>query len=333
MSRILLAVSLLLSLAGSVFTQQVSDLIRVDTRLVSVPVIVSDRNGRYIPNLTKSDFSIFQDGVEQSIDFFATTEEPLTIALLIDTSQSTRPVLDEIKDSAKALVKMLLLQDRAMIASFDYDTHVLSTLTSDKDQLNKAIKEAEVPRGLIGTRLRDAAHLTINRVFRPIKGRKAVIILTDGKDAGSRISEDDLLQSLEESDTLVYTIMFKTERLVRPEMTGIYGRMPRAVEYPPFPDQGNRARRTERIARMNREAGEFLRLLSETTAGRAFSSNSGKLKNIFTSVIEELRFQYRIGFYPPDEAVDGSYHTLKVRVSRPDTVVRSRTGYRAKPKQ
>ncbi len=196
------------SLCISAQDQNPGETIKIDTRLVSVPVIVSDRNGRYVPNLTAADFTVFQDGVPQSIEFFGATEEPLTIALLIDTSQSTRPVLDDIKDSARSLIKLLLPHDRAMIVSFDYDTHVLNPLTSDQEQLKNAIKRAEIPDRLFGTTLRDAAFQTVNRSFAGIKGRKAIIILTDGKDFGSRISSRELIYSLQETDTLIYTIMF-----------------------------------------------------------------------------------------------------------------------------
>ncbi|MEQ1644320.1 MAG: VWA domain-containing protein [Pyrinomonadaceae bacterium] len=300
--------------------------IKIDTRLVSVPVVVSDRNGRYVPNLTRDDFTIIQDGVPQRIDFFATNEEPLTLALLIDTSQSTRPVLDDIKDSARSLVKLLRPHDRAMIVAFDYTTHVLCTLTSDTRELRKAIDQAEIPRGIVGTTLREAAFQTIENIFRPIKGRKAVIILTDGKDFGSRIAADDLLNSLEESDTLVYSVMFKTDeqnsfrRTTFPER-GIYGRR--------FPPRNPAARRRiERMAQMNRDAEEYLRQMADLTAGRFFASADGKLKEVFESIIKELRLQYRLGFYPPDDKAQGAFHEIKVKVTRPETVVRARNGYR-----
>lgn len=311
---------------GTVTAQAVDDTIKVDTRLVSVPTIVSDRNGRYVPNLKREDFKILQDGVPQQIDFFATIEEPLTVALLIDTSQSTWPVIDDIRDSAKSFVKLLSPQDSAMIVAFDYTTHVLCTLTSDTRELRKAIDNAEIPRGIFGTRLREAAFQTVERVFRPIKGRKAVIILTDGKDFGSRVGADDLLNSLEESDTMVYTVMFKTDernsfrRTTFPDR-GIYGRR--------FPSRDPEVRRrVERIAEVNREAEQYLRQMSEVTAGRFYSSRDGRLKEVFESIVRELRFQYRLGFYPTDESSQKTYHEIKVRVSRPDTIVRSRNGYR-----
>ena len=301
--------------------------IRVETRLVSVPVIVSDRNGRYVPNLTAADFTILQDGKPQAIEFFGAVEEPLTIALLIDTSQSTRPVLDDIKDSARSFIKLLMPKDRAMIVSFDYDVHVLSPLTADQEQLKKAIKKAEIPEKRFGTMLRDAAFQTIDRSFAGLKGRKAVIILTDGKDVGSRISSDELLYSLQETDTLIYSVMFKTgldqARLGQiPFMVGgVFGRFP-----PPQNRRGNQRR--ERMGRINEDAEEFLQEMSDISAGRFFSSKDGKLKSTFVSIVEELRFQYRLGFYPPEESGENTLHTLKVKVARPETVVRARSSYR-----
>lgn len=329
--RLISSVALSLFLCVSGVPAQVSDdAIKIDTRLVSVPVVVSDRNGRYIPNLTREDFTLLQDGVAQRIDFFATNEEPLTVALLIDTSQSTRPVLDDIKDSARSLVKLLRPHDRAMIVAFDYTTHVLCTLTGDTRELRKAIDQAEIPRGIIGTTLREAAFQTVEKTFRPIKGRKAVIILTDGKDFGSRIAPDDLLQSLEESDTMVYSVMFKTDERNSFRRTtfsdrGIYGR-----RFPPR-DPAMR-RRIERIAEVNREAEEYLRQMADVTAGRFYASRDGRLKEVFTAIIEELRFQYRLGFYPPDTEGDAAFHEIKVKVSRPEMVVRARNGYRLERK-
>ena len=344
-----IAVSVALALIAGVlcvFCQDRSgDAIRVDTRLVSVPVIVSDRNGRYVPNLTAADFTLAQDGSPQKIEFFAATEEPLTVAVLIDTSQSTRPVLGDIKDSAKSFIKLLTFRDRGMVVSFDYDTHILSELTSDQKQLEKAIKSAEIPRDF-GTTLRDAAFQTVTHSFAGIKGRKAVIILTDGKDAGSQISSRELLHSLEESDTLIYTIMFKTGD--RPPQIrfptvgrngGIFGggfpgggrggrRGGGGGRFPPPQPRPQNPRRTERIEDKNAEAATFLQKLSATTGGRFFSSKDGKLKNTFAEIVEELRYQYRLGFYPPDEPSGKAFHELKVKVNRPESVVRARYGYR-----
>lgn len=318
-------------LASLVYGQGKSDddTIKIATRLVSVPVIVSDCNGRYIPNLKGSDFTMLQDGVPQSIEFFAPIEEPLTIALLIDTSQSTRPVLEDIKLSARSFIRLLLPQDRAMIVSFDHDTHVLSEITSNHDRLNRAVSSAEIPE-YVGTTLRDATFQTVNRSFAGIKGRKAIIILTDGKDARSRVSSEELLFSLQETDTLIYTVMFKTGGGMVKAQFPDRGRFPGGG----FPSMRNRRnpRRTERIARNNEKAEEFLKKLSDTTAGRFYTSEDGKLKRTFEMIVEELRFQYRLGFYPPEETDEKVLHELKVKVAKRDAVVRSRSSYRIQTK-
>src|SRR6185503_9089673 len=158
--------------------------IKVQTTLVSVPVIVSDHQGRYIPGLKLEDFKLYQDRAEQPISVFETAEEPLNVALLIDTSRSTLPVLGDIKSAGVKFIKELRSQDRAMIVALDYDVHVLSQLTSDRKALERAMKNATTGEQF-GTVLRDAVAEVIERGFKRIEGRKAIIVLTDGKDAGS----------------------------------------------------------------------------------------------------------------------------------------------------
>src|SRR6185295_11845409 len=131
------------------------DPIKVRTTLVSVPAVVSDRQERYVAGLKAADFKLYEDGIEQPISFFETTEEPLNVAVLVDTSLSTRPVLDDIKKAAQDFIKELRLKDRAMVLSFDRDVHSLSSLTSDHKALEHAIKDAEIGERA-GTVLRDA---------------------------------------------------------------------------------------------------------------------------------------------------------------------------------
>ena len=338
-------------LIGSAFLisaqeRSADEVIKVNTTLVSVPVIVSDRDGRYIPDLKQADFGILQDGKDQKIDFFAAVEEPINVALLIDTSHSTRNVLDDIKSAAHKFVQMLGPNDKAMIGSFDYSTHLLCSLTSDQKQLTKAIGSAEIPE-LFGTTLRDSVSETVNDEFANVSGRKAIILLTDGKDHGSRISTTDLLYSLQESDAIIYTVLFTTgmdRPLYRPDNGGmrgggIYGGrhrggvfgggMPGNDRYPPFPDRRrDNPRRRERVERQNEEAGEFLQKLSQVTAGRFYESKSSKLKDVFSSIVDELRHQYRLGFYPPEEDKGSPVHSIRVEVLRPNLVVRARTSYR-----
>lgn len=319
------------------------DVIKVNTTLVSVPVIVSDRDGRYIPGLRKTDFTVLQDGNPQLIEFFAAVEEPLNVALLIDTSQSTRGVLGDIKSAAGKFIKLLLPNDKAMIVTFDYDTHLLSALTSDREQLKRAVSDAEIPE-YFGTKLRDAVAETIRGQFEGVNGRKAIILLTDGKDAGSRVSNPELIYSLQESDVMVYTVFFKTGEIIpqfRPQMNrrggNFPGRFPPGDRYPRYPDprndpfpprQRDNPRRRERVERQNEIAIEFLEKLAGATAGRFYESESSKLKETFALIVDELRHQYRLGFYPSVEDSASATHSIRVKVSRPDIVVRARSSYR-----
>lgn len=318
---IALALAILTALATAPICAQdkpADETIKVETRLVSVPVVVSDRNGRYIAELNKRDFKLFQDGSEQTIEFFAAIEEPISVALLIDTSHSTRPVLDDIKDSARAFLKLLNPGDRAMVVAFDHDTHILSPLTSDHKQLKKAIDDAEIPRHF-GTMMRDAVIETVSGAFRDLVGRKAIILLTDGKDVGSTINETSLLYRMQETDTLVYSVMFQTAGLRGGQLRRVGGLFNDVL-----------ARRIQAgIERPNQRARNFLEQLSGMTAGRFIVSDDGKLKKTFEEIVEELRFQYRLGYYPPEENGVRKVHDLKVRVAQPEAVVRARSSYRA----
>ncbi len=315
------------------------EVIKVKTALVSVPVIVSDRDGRYIPDLKQEEFNILQDGVSQKIEFFATVAEPINVALLIDTSQSTRDVLGSIKKSATNFIKLLQPTDRAMVVNFDYETHILSPLTLNQEQLKDAIHMAEIPDREVGTTLRDAVAETVKKQFAGVTGRKAIILMTDGKDHGSYVSTADLIHSLEESDVIVYTVYFKTGEggMRRPNfggMGGMGGRggggMGRGGRNSRFPggDRPQNPRRHERAERQNEDAKEFLQKLSDTTAGRFYESKASNFKEVFELVVDELRHQYRLGYYPPEEAQNATFHAIKVKVIRPNLVVRARSSYR-----
>ncbi|MEK6287802.1 MAG: VWA domain-containing protein [Acidobacteriota bacterium] len=290
--------------------------------------------GRYIPGLKLSDFKLYQDRIEQTIAVFEASEEPLNIALLLDTSRSTEQVLDDIKKDAANFLKELRPQDRAMVISFDYDVHVLSVLTSDRNALERAIKNAGIGEQ-VGTLLRDAVAVVIERHFKRVEGRKAIILLTDGKDHGSRIDEQELLDEAAESGAMVYPIFFETGFPRRgwngPPFQfprGRRGGWGRRDRFPPVqrPQPSERRRRVEM---KNEEAMSFLTDLSEVSAGRFYSSEVSDLKKTFKLVADELRHQYRLGFYPGAAKADGQRHVLRVQVNNPDAVVRARRSYHA----
>lgn len=314
--------------------QTPTEVIKVYSNLVSVPVIVSDRNGRYISGLKEADFKLYDNSAQQKLAYFDAAEAPLNVALLLDTSRSTEGAIDEIRKAAKDFIKELRPQDRAMIVSFDYAVNKLSSLTSNRKVLERAIKDAHVGE-YFGTLLNDALFDVIDHDLRPVNGRKAIVLLTDGRDAGSRASQEQVLSYATESDAMIYSIyyepslMFGRKRPFR-RGRGIFGgAIPDRQDR--FPRQGGPGaqQRRNRQERRGEFAIDYLTRLSENSAGRFYESETTDLKKTFVLIAEELRNQYRLGFYPDELARDGSLHQLRVKVDKPDIAVRARTQYRA----
>lgn len=321
---------LLFSVAPAQVPEQ-DDEIRVETALVSVPVVVSDRQGRYIAGLRKEDFSIFVDGRSRETAFFAAEQEPLRVAILLDTSRSTEDILGKIKKAAKEFVKVLAPGDSAMIVTFDYEVRVGCALTSDKKVLEHAIKDIEIGE-IPGTVMRDAVLETVGKSLNGASGRKAIILITDGKDFGSYAYENEVLRTLEESDVMIFPVYYETTLPTRPGFGGgRVGRFPRRMgrDWPERDGRPERIRRRETVA--NERARDYLKKMADLTAGRFFNKEDNDLDEMFLSIADELRWQYRLGFYPEDDQTPSDVpRTIKVRVDRPNVAVRSRTSYRLK---
>ncbi|MDT7603073.1 MAG: hypothetical protein QOF61_1070 [Acidobacteriota bacterium] len=185
-----------------------SEVLSVNTTLVTLPVSVMDRAGKYIPDLRKEDFRVYEDGVEQEVAYFATTEKPFTVALLIDTSGSTRYRMEEMQDAAISFVDQLRAADRVMVVSFDDEVRVLAEPTNDHYALRSAIRRAN--RGE-GTRLYDAVDFVINQRLNRIEGRKAIVLFTDGVDTSSKHANyQSTVRDAEEADALIYPVQYDT---------------------------------------------------------------------------------------------------------------------------
>lgn len=318
--------------------------------LISVPVSVSDREGRYISGLKKEDFSIYQDGVKQNVDFFATYDEPLSIAVLLDTSGSTEgKALERIKLAAKNFVDLLNSADQCLISTFDSQVNILSDFTSDKKELKKAVDKVQTA-SKDGTVLFQAISDLSQKSFPKAKNRKVIVLLSDGKDFGSTVKRHELIQQLEESDVLIYSIFYQTgegfENLTVDDKGAVTEaktkkkkeKKPKApkkpkgyvVGIPPQIDLIPQEEIKYSEKTLDISAVDFLRELSDTTAGRFYLSNSPNLDKIFKQVAGELRQQYRLGFYSSDSTKDVSIHEIIVKVGRPDTVVRTRAKIRDK---
>jgi Mg-chelatase subunit ChlD len=182
------------------------DVVRVDTTLVSIPVSVMDRDGKYIPNLRKEDFRIWEDGVEQQVAYFASTEKPFTVALMLDTSGSVRFRMEEIQDAAIAFVDQLRPDDKVIVASFD-DHIRIPPATNDRAKLRDEIRRTQLGSG---TKLYDAVHQVMTELDK-VDGRKAIVLFTDGVDTTSKhATYEGTVGEAEELDALIYPVEFDT---------------------------------------------------------------------------------------------------------------------------
>jgi Ca-activated chloride channel family protein len=292
------------------------DVVRVSTTLISIPVSVMDRDGKYIPNLRKEDFRIWEDGAEQQVAYFASTEKPFTVGLMIDTSDSTRFRLQEIQDAAIWFVEQLRPDDRVMVVSFGDKIKVLSQPTSDRKVLREAIRQTK--RGS-GTRLFDAVDQVINIELRRVEGRKAVVLFTDGVDTTSKHgSYYRTVRDVEEFDALVYPVKYDTysDLILDPDAGG-----------------GKGGRGAAGTTRAEYERGDrYLHDLARVSGARLYDAGQENLDYAFRLVAEELRRQYSVGYYPKKIPQPGDRRKIKVRVNKPDLVVRTRDSYTFQPR-
>ncbi len=184
------------------------EVISVDTSLVTIPVRVLDRRNRFIGGLVKENFSIFEDNVPQDLAYFSNESQPFTVALVLDMSYSATFKLEEIQNAAIAFVGQLRPEDQVMVISFDEDVHIQCEPTTDRKEIYRAIRSTKIATG---TSLYEAVDLTMNSRMRSIKGRRAIVLFTDGVDTTSRKSHDlDNLRDAMELDALIYPIRYDT---------------------------------------------------------------------------------------------------------------------------
>lgn len=297
------------------------EVIKIEANLVTIPVSVFDRNGIYIPGLSQENFQIFENGKQQEIAYFATSDKPFTVILMLDTSPSTEYKIEEIRSAAKAFVRQLKEQDSVLVIEFDGNTHVLTETTKDRQRIYNAIDEADMGGG---TSLYDSVDFALRKRLNKIEGRKAVVLFTDGVDTtSSKSSYEETLRDAEEADALIFPIHYNTF---------FDNRRNGGVLSSPFPFPGGggilnlpQGTRAEDYA-LGRE---YLNDLAAATGGRVFrpEATPGGLTRAFEGIAEELRRQYNIGYYPQDEGKSGERKQIKVRVNRPNLIVRARDSY------
>jgi len=297
------------------------EVVKVETSLVTVPVSVYDRNGLYIPNLRQSEFKIYEDGVEQEIAYFGTSEKPFTVILLIDVSPSTSYKIEEIQQAAIGFVDLLKPADSVTVIQFDQFVSVLTESTNDRQKIYKAIRRSGFGNG---TALYEAVDFSLRRRLNKIEGRKAIVLFTDGVDTASRgATFENTLGIAEESDSLVFPIYYNTFLANIGIGTGGVMSTPPTLGIP----GGGRA--IEAMSAEYARGRTYLNELAAVTGGRVFRAEStpGGLNAAFEGIAEELSRQYNIGYFPKDEGQTGERKQIKVRVERPKLVVRSRDSY------
>jgi VWFA-related protein len=182
--------------------------IKIGTNLVTVPVIVTDRYGRFVTGLGRNQFIVREEGSQQKIEDFSSTEAPFSVALLIDTSRSTHNKLGSIRKAAETFIKQLLPNDRIMVVSFDDKVRFVCDFTSDHAELKRAVNSL---KSNYATSLYDAIHLTINEKMSKIQGRKAIVVLTDGVDTASKHATfESAIELASSAGIITYTVKYET---------------------------------------------------------------------------------------------------------------------------
>ena len=318
------------------------EVIRIETNLVAMPVTVLDRNGRFVSGLRQRDFQIFENDVEQQVGYFERVETPFTVILMLDVSPSTQYRIDEIQNAAVAFVNQLRAEDRVMVIAFDEHVTVLSRPTNNRIVLERAIRRAQFGDG---TSLYDAVDQVINRELRQLDGRKAVVLFTDGVDTTSRSSNyQTTVREVEETDALFYPIRYDT-------YSGNYSGGTNPTSYPRprrrsggglggilgdilggiviggrVPGGGSSPAGSSRA---EYETGkQYLEDLARNSGGRNFdATTTTNLDSAFAGIAEELRQQYSIGYYPAAIGQRGERKRIRIRVMRPNLVVRAKDYY------
>ena len=313
------------------------EVIKVETNLVTLPVTVLDRDGRFVTGLQQNDFSVFEDGVQQKIEYFASLEQPFTVVLLLDVSNSTQFKIDEIQNAAITFVNQLRQNDRVMVISFDEKVHVLAQPTNDRRILQNAIRQISFGGG---TSLYEAVSYSIKQELSRYEGRKAVVLFTDGVDTTSK--RDTYLTTIkdaEEFDAMIYPIRFDTQgdmqsgsgsggisqpsrrsgSILGAILTGILtgGNVQ-------IGSGGGNGRSSSEYENGKR----YLEDLAKVTGGRNFEARTiANLDAAFSGIAEELRRQYSVGYYPEKEGKPGDRKQIRIRVDRENAVVRAKNNY------
>jgi len=291
--------------------------------VVSVFFNVKDKHGALIPNLVKDDFAVAEDGKPQTIKYFtAESNLPLTLGIMIDSSGSQRNVLDMEKEVGGAFLRQILTdKDEAYVISFDISVDLLQDFTRDTHRLQNALNKAKInsdfssggipgmgggpvpTQNAPGTLLYDAVYLSAHDMLSKEVGRKAMVLLTDGQDEGSRLKIQDAIEAAQKADAIVYVLLCA--------------------------DRGGYF-----MSGMAYTGEGEMRKLTEATGGRVINVGNkfDKLRDAFDQIATELRSQYNIGYTSTNTKLDGSYRKLEIK-NKQNYKIQARAGYYASSNQ
>ncbi len=323
--------------------------IAVEVKTVSVLATVRDKHGKIISNLTKDDFQLDEDGRPQTINYFAhESDMPLRLGLLVDTSLSQRRVLDQERSASYSFLDKLLRQDKdlAFVIHFDREVELLEDFTPSRPKLQAALQKLSTPqfdggssnggggsgngngggggrgRGSHGggTLLYDAIFLASDELMSKQQGRKALIILSDGVDHGSRETMAEAIATAQRADTIIYSILFADEE--ENSRPGGFGMGGRGGGMGGGRGRGGYPPREERP-----DGKKILEQISKETGGRLFKvSKKETVDAIYAEIEEDLRNQYSLA-YTPDKGNTAGYHKIRLVAKPKDLAVQARDGY------
>jgi VWFA-related protein len=299
--------------------QSPAETLKVNVNVVGLFFNVKDKHGTLIPNLTKTDFQVLEDGKPQTIKYFAAdTNLPLTLGILIDSSGSQMRVLDMEKEVGGAFLRQVLTdKDLAYVIDFNVDAELVQDYTRDVHRLQAALNKVKINTGFTspvpgaggpvptaparGTVLYDAVYLSAHDMLAKEVGRKAMILLTDGEDEGSQLKIQDAIEAAQKSDAIVYVLLCADR--------GFYGSF-----------------------QMGYSGEGEMRKLTEATGGRVINVGNkfDKLKDAFDQIAAELRSQYNLGYTPTNTLLDGTYRKIEIK-SKENYKIQTRAGYYATP--
>lgn len=283
----------------SVAAQSDDDVVKVDSSVVVVNATITDGNGRHVPGLKETQFSVFEDGVQQELNFFATEETPFAAVILLDTSGSMEDRVVLARSAAIRFLEGLRETDNAEIYRFDSKVVPVQKFSNSRDLSEKAFDlKAD---GM--TTLNDAIYQAAVDLSSRSEKRRAIIVLSDGADTFSKKSAEKALKAAQAAHALIYTVDMSAL-----EMSGGAGKQ-----------------------RMQNQG--VLRNFSEKTGGTFISTPGGAaLRDAFQRIVTELSVQYTLAYQPKNLVKDGKWRAIEVRVAKPNLTIRSRKGYNAEKK-